>query len=153
MADNFKCLAMLLDSPLQSWGYMSRFDRRTSLSYPTRSGIIGMLCATMGIDRKDSASLGQFKKIKMTVFVFAQGGRLTDYHTVGGGWDKKNEKQNVVPKTDGSAGDPVQTYREYLEDSRFGVILQGGSVQIERMAEALKNPIWGKLWGETSLNG
>lgn len=151
MSQNIKCLAMLLDGPLQSWGYMSRFDRRTSLSYPTRSGLIGMLCAAMGIDRADVEGLEQFNSMKITVFIFAQGGRLTDYHTVGGGWDKKTHSQNIVPRTNGKpSDDAVITYREYLEDSKFGVILQDNLKQIEKIAEALKEPKWGIWFGRKS---
>lgn len=138
-------LSLFLDAPLQSWGYQSRFDRRTSLSYPTRSGIVGMLCAAMGIDRSDTHGLGQFSDLTVTVYVFSAPGRLMDFHTVGGGWDRKTDRQNIVPKADGSAGDTVLTHREFLQHAKFGVILQGDSPLLERIAVALQNPRWG-IW-------
>lgn len=42
-------LALLLDAPLQSWGFASRFERRTTALHPTKSGIIGLICAAMGL--------------------------------------------------------------------------------------------------------
>ena len=42
-------LALLLDGPLQSWGFSSRFQRRTTGLHPTKSGVIGMICAAMGL--------------------------------------------------------------------------------------------------------
>ena len=139
------CLSLLLDAPLQSWGYQSRFDRRTSLSYPTRSGIVGMLCAAMGIDRSDTHGLGQFSDLKVTVYVFSASGRLMDFHTVGGGWDKKTDPQNIVPRASGGVGDTVVTRREFLQHAKFGVILQGDSALLERIAGAVQNPRWG-IW-------
>jgi len=138
-------ISLLLDAPLQSWGYQSRFDRRTSLSYPTRSGIVGMLCAAMGVDRSDSPGLVQFRNLKMTVYVFSGCGRLMDFHTVGGGWDKKSHRQNIVPKADGSAPDTVVTRREFLQHAKFGVVLQGDIALLDRIAAALQNPRWG-IW-------
>lgn len=142
-------LSMLLDTPLQSWGYMSRFDKRTTLSYPTLSGIIGMLCASMGIDRKDVVALTMFDELQIRTYVLRYGSRLTDYHTVGGGWDKKVNPENVVPKAKDkpgcNTGDPVQTYREYLQDSCFGVVVTGQRQTITQLGAALENPKWG-IW-------
>jgi len=104
-----------------------------------------MLCAAMGIDRSDTQGLGQFSDLKVTVYVFSGPGRLMDFHTVGGGWDRKTGRQNIVPKADGSAGDTVVTHREFLQHAKFGVILQGDPVLLGRIAVALRNPRWG-IW-------
>lgn len=138
-------LALLLDAPLQSWGYQSKFDRRTSFSSPTRSGILGMLCAAMGVDRADSETLAEFADLEITVYTLQNNGRLTDFHTVGGGWNKKTHKRNIVPKADGGVGNTVVTRREYLQSSIFGVVLRGPRTQLEPIGEALQNPRWG-IW-------
>ena len=41
-------LALLLDAPLQSWGFASRFQRRTTGLHPTKSGVIGLICCRDG---------------------------------------------------------------------------------------------------------
>lgn len=150
MDNNDTFLALYLDAPLQSWGYQSRFDRRTSLSYPTRSGILGMICAAMGVDRSDTEGLQLFKPLILSVYTFKQGRRLVDFQTVGGGWDKKINPQCIVPKADGKAGQTVVSRREYLQHSRYGVILQVDKTLCQRIVMALTNPIWGIWLGRKS---
>lgn len=147
MSADIAYLALYLEAPLQSWGYQSKFDRRTTLSHPTRSGILGMVCAAMGINRADSARLAEFAELEITVYSFELHGRLTDFHTVGGGWDKRDVrgKRNIVSTADGKTGNTVITRREYLEDARFGAILCGPRKQLEEIAAALRNPQWG-VW-------
>jgi len=145
MDSHIQHLALLLDAPLQSWGYQSKFDRRTTLSFPTRSGVIGMICAAMGIDRGDSDALAKFADLQMTVYTLRIGNRLTDFHTVGGGWDKRRQSQNIVRTADGKTGNTVVTRREYLENSRFGVLLSGPTARLDAIAAALQNPRWG-IW-------
>lgn len=144
-------VALYFDAPLQSWGYQSRFDRRTSLSYPTRSGVMGMLCAAMGIDRGDTGGLKRFRQIGMTTYEFGQEPRMVDYHTVGGGYDRQNAPQNIPAIADsGKPGQTVQSYREYLQNARFGVVLEGTSHFIRQIAAALENPQWGIWLGRKS---
>lgn len=145
MRDKIDHLALYLDAPLQAWGYQSKFDRRTTLSFPTRSGILGMLCAAMGVDRAETAALGELRALEMTVITLQQQGRLVDFHTVGGGWNKKVHPGNIVRKADGKVGTTVLTQREYLESARFGAILSGNDEMIERVSAALCNPRWG-IW-------
>lgn len=147
-------LALYLDAPLQSWGYQSRFDRRTSLSFPTRSGVLGMICAARGIDRTDTEGLAEMNELRISVFAFEQHPRLMDFHTVGGGWDRKTDPMNVVPKAGDkpgrNSGATVVSRREYLQSSKFGVVVEGERSLIEDMAEALRNPTWGIWLGRKS---
>lgn len=128
------CLTLYLDAPLQSWGYQSRFELRTSYSLPTRSGITGMICAAMGIDRENETALGRFGKLKMIILMFQSSGRLTDFHTVGGGW-KKNA---------------TITKREYLQANKFGVLITGELNFLQEIENALRNPQWGIWLGRKS---
>lgn len=150
MIDSDAVLAFYLDSPLQSWGYQSRFDRRTSFSMPTRSGIIGMICAAMGIDRVDAGALEQFAAINLTCLALKQHVRLIDFHTIGGGWDKKIDSNNLIPKADGKPGKTKITRREYLQNSKFGVLIDGPEKILHEIAEAMKNPKWGIWFGRKS---
>jgi CRISPR system Cascade subunit CasD len=140
-----KILALYLDAPLQSWGYASQFDRRTSLGHPTRSGVLGMICAALGVDWSDVEGLNRLDGLSMTVLGFGGGARLTDFHTVGGGYDRKAEKQNIVRTAEGKIGKTMVTHREYLQDARFGVLLCGDDALLVEIAAALTNPRWG-LW-------
>jgi len=150
MNENKTYLALLLDAPLQSWGYQSKFDRRTSFSQPTRSGLLGLICAAMGIDRAESSRLAEFANLEITALTLHNNGRLTDFHTVGGGWDKKKNKRNIVPKANGSVNNTVVTRREYLQSSKFGIVICGPGNQLETIGEALRNPQWGIWLGRKS---
>ena len=146
-------LSLYLDGPMQSWGYMSKFDQRTSLAYPTKSGICGMICAAKGIDRSDKLKLAEIASLQMTVYVLSPPGRMKDFHTVGGGFDKGKslyEKQSIVKKADGATGNTVVTRREYLLDAKFAVVLYGKTNLLSEIETALRNPKWGIWLGRKS---
>ncbi|NWH05258.1 type I-E CRISPR-associated protein Cas5/CasD [Desulfobacter latus] len=144
------CLGLYLDAPMQSWGYQSRFDRRTSFSFPTKSGIIGMICAAMGVDRSSPNILQDLSILKMTMLMFQNNGRLTDFHTVGGGWDKKSNAGHIVKTAQDRVGSTVITRREYLQQSRYGVLIMGESLFLKKIADALYDPKWGIWLGRKS---
>lgn len=142
------CLALLLDGPMQSWGHTSRFERRTTALHPTRSGVLGLVAAALGIDKYgpgEPAQIARFEALRVTTVKLEKRNgrgqelpiqRLEDYHTVTG-------IRRASGKVDLEA--TVQTYRHYLLDARFGVLLEGPAVLLEEIAAALRNPKWG-LW-------
>ncbi len=109
-----------------------------------------MICAAMGIARGDAAALGEIDGVGMTVLTFRQRGRLMDFHTVGGGFNPKTERQWMVRKANRARPDTVVTRREYLQDSRFGVILRGDPDLLKKMADGLAHPRWGVWLGRKS---
>ena len=150
-------LALYLDGPMQSWGYMSKFDQRTSLAYPTKSGVTGMICAAMGIPKSDTAGLAEIAKLKMTVYVLAPPGRMKDFHTVGGGFDRDKslfEKQSIVRNAENKIPpydkQTRPTNREYLLDAKFAVIISGDSDFLAEIKSALQDPKWGIWLGRKS---
>ncbi len=142
------CLALLLDGPMQSWGHGSRFERRTTALHPTRSGVLGIIAAALGIDKyapDEEAQLARLDALCVTTVKFDKRGghgqelpiqRLEDYHTVTG-------IRRASGKVDKEA--TVQTYRHYLLDARFGVLVEGLPALLEEIAAALRNPRWG-VW-------
>lgn len=140
-----RVLAMYLDGPLQSWGYQSHFGRRTTLSHPTRSGILGMICAAMGIDRADVLGLRRLDPLRLTILCFSEVNQLVDFHTIGGGYDKKTQPQNISRTAEGKVGTTLPTYRFYLQDMKFGVLVGGEEPLLSEIAAALQNPRWG-IW-------
>jgi CRISPR system Cascade subunit CasD len=141
-----KHLLLYLDAPMQAWGYSSRFNRRTSASWPVKSGIIGMLCAAMGVERDDEPGIARLAALNMKVYTLKNSGlRLMDWHTVGGGYDE-SETGNYFDKKHGQSI-AVLTDREYLLDCKFGVVLSGEGAAVEQCAAALENPKWGVWFG------
>jgi len=123
-------LLLRLEGLMQSWGYRSRFDYRDTALEPTRSGVIGLICAAMGIARGEDIS--QFDAIRMGVRVDKPGRPERDFHTA----------LNVI-KADGRGTDTVVSYRDYLSDASFTVGLQSENKGLlEKIAEKLRNPEW-----------
>jgi len=146
------CLALLFDGPMQSWGHASRFERRTTALHPTRSGICGILAAALGIDKRspeEGVQLARFDALRFTTLKLDKLHRgwelpierLEDYHTVTG-------IRRASGKVDPDA--TVQTYRHYLLDARFGVLIEGPTALLEELAAALRNPRWGVWFGRKS---
>jgi len=158
-----EALAFYLDSPMQAWGVHSRFQRRETEAFPSKSGVLGMVAAALGVDKLDSDEhqrIAELAKLRFTAIRMATEGtpaqRLADFHTIGGGWypawqaDKKNltAKYSVPRKAgDGSPFGVVVTQRTYLNDARFIVVLEGDASLLAGIAEAIRNPIWGIWFG------
>lgn len=144
-------LALMLDGPLQSWGMSSRFQRRTTGMHPTKSGMIGMICAAMGLAKgsgEEGELLPRLQEMRMTSIAIprTRGSadlavlRLRDYHTVEG----------TRLASGGPNKNPVETEREYLLDARFGVIFEGSRELLERIETGLEDPVWGMWLGRKS---
>jgi CRISPR system Cascade subunit CasD len=150
-------VALLLDGPLQSWGFSSRFQRRTTGMHPTKSAVTGLLAAALGVDKRapgESAAIAALGKLRFTTITLPRPDpsepdgrpirRLEDYHTVEG-------TRRASGKIDEGT---VQTYRHYLLDARFGVILTVPSGWqwphgrgCEAITERLRDPVWGVWFG------
>jgi CRISPR system Cascade subunit CasD len=116
-----------------------------------------MIAAAMGIERGDNPALSRFNDMGMTTIILASkderennGARLIDFHTVGGGYDTKKERQHLPRKASGGTPATVVTHREYLQEARFGVLLSGPTELIENIDSALENPKWGIFLGRKS---
>lgn len=149
-------LAFLIDAPLQSWGVSSKFQRRETEGWPTKSALVGVLAAALGIDKNSSdeaEKLAPIAALSFSVFRWPKPApvtRLTDFHTIGGGYDKTNpaEKLHIPCKAgDGSPFGTVITRRTYLTDARFIALFQGNRATLERAAAALLDPVWGVWFG------
>jgi len=150
-------LILRLDGPMQAWGTHTFEDFRPSNLFPTRSGLLGLLGACLGIERCDHAGLEQLAaSVEFTVRVDRSALRpepdqhvskaavkLPDFHTV------LNAR-----KVDGSANkNPVVSRREYLFDAAFTVAVgerPGASVVLEEIADALRQPHFTPVLGRRS---
>lgn len=125
-------LALCLDAPMQSWGLRSRFQSRDTAHEPTKSGVIGLLAAALGIPRHDDRSVQRLAEARVGVRVEREGLVERDYHTV-----------NNVPNTEGVAHRTVVSHRYYLADAVFLVALQHPDRdELLRWHTALARPHW-----------
>ncbi|MFE7559961.1 type I-E CRISPR-associated protein Cas5/CasD [Kitasatospora sp. NPDC057500] len=76
-------LLIRLAGPLQSWGVRSRFAQRDTHSRPTKSGVIGLCAAALGLEREEP--LGELASVLFGVRADRPGTPVRDYQTVGGG--------------------------------------------------------------------
>ena len=155
-------LLLRLEGPLQAWGSNeAKFSIRRSSEVPTKSGVLGLLCAAMGIGRKEAGNqwLPVLCTLKMAVRVDRPGYVCWDYHTVGAKQKiRLASLKNVEPNPEkGYMIDPetlsyknfeyddrgLLTRREYLADASFLVALQNDdSALISRLDTSLLQPVW-----------
>ena len=148
-------LAFLLDGPLQSWGADSRYQHRDTESFPTKSGIIGLLSAALGIDKHaahEAERLAPYAALRLTVVRSPRSSsrrseRISDFHTVGGGYNSTIawQRQSISRRATGGPADTVITRRTYLSDASFIALLQGQRSVLERARDGLCDPKWG-VW-------
>ena len=154
-------LLLWLEAPLQSWGHDSKFGRRDTLNFPTKSGILGLVCSALGAGGAQAELLTEFAPLKQTVISFVRAEKassdalikrereplLRDFHMVGSGYDDKDPWASLlIPKTSEGkkavGGGAKMTYRYYLQDAAFAVLLEVPGTRVATIIEALKSPTW-----------
>jgi len=76
-------LVMRLYAPLSSWGTLAVGEDRPTVNYPTRSAILGLLGAALGIRRSETQKLKDLAdSIGMASKTYSEGTVLRDYHTI-----------------------------------------------------------------------
>ena len=145
------CLLIWLEAPLQSWGADSRFGRRGTLDFPTKSGVLGLLCCALGAGGEQKELLKEMGSLSQTVLSFRRSRErealLRDFQMVGSGYDDQNPWETLLipKKSDGKAavgGGSKITYRYYLQDAAFAAILEVPADKSQLFADALSNPCW-----------
>lgn len=148
-------LLLWLEGPLQSWGADSRYGARTTLPFPTRSGVLGLLCSATGRRGEQRDWLAHMASLGQTVRSYTRVHNdriykapiLVDFHMVGSGYDSDDPWQNLhTPKTS-EGKKPVgsgakMTYRHYLQDSAFACALEVPEDEAHQLLQALQQPVW-----------
>ena len=127
-------LLLRLAAPLQSWGVASKFDTRDTAREPTKSGVIGLLAAALGLGRSRTKELEDLNALRFGVRIDQPGTSLRDFHTA-----RLNEKDP-----------PFVTNRYYLADAVFLVGLEGVDNFLQEIATALQNPVFPIYLGRRS---
>ena len=94
-------VALNLEGALQSWGDSSRFRTRRTRAVPTKSGIVGLICAALGRSRDDDIT--DVAKLRLAVRTERPGTIIEDFHTAR---EYGAENSNL-------------SRRHYLSDARF----------------------------------
>lgn len=124
-------LLLRLAGPMQAWGADSRFDIRKTNREPTKSGVIGLLAAALGLRRDEP--LDALAALRMGVRVDREGVLLRDFHMAHG------------------AKSSYMTQRYYLCDALFLVgVFSEDEALMRRLEEAVRHPAFPLFLGRRS---
>lgn len=135
-------LLLRLTGPMQSWGTTSRFDQRDTGKEPSKSGVIGLIAAAMGIDRDEKwIVLEPLARLVMGVRHDRPGIPKRDYQTA----------QHIISADRSKIHETAVTTRDYLADAAFLVGLECEDRSLlKRIYTALQNPVWTLALGRKS---
>lgn len=130
-------LLLRLNAPLQTWGSESLYDNRNTDYYPTKSGVIGMIAAALGLQR--GASLEELNSVQFGIRIDCQGEYVTDFQIT----DMIDENGKHFNKN--------LSKRMYLSDATFLVGLASANQELlERIRNAVHNPKFAMFLGRKS---
>lgn len=120
-------------APLQSWGTQSDYSIRDTGRDPSKSGIIGLLCAALG--RPRDAELHDLAGLRMGVRVDQEGIVWREWQTA---LRAPGENANI-------------SRRYYLSDAAFLVGLESEDLAwLTKLHRALREPVWHLFLGRKS---
>jgi len=146
-------LILRLAGPMQAWGQPTFEGTRPVAAFPTRSGLLGLLGACLGIRREDKSGLQRLAdSVRFAVRCDERTvndrplkpSKLTDYHTVQGA--RENYRGLKSHET-------IQTWREYLCDAEFTVVVwctENASIALEELADKSRKPVFTPYLGRRS---
>lgn len=121
-------LLIQLAGPMQSWGVTSAYEVRDSAREPSKSGVIGLLCAALGRPRTEPVA--DLSALRLGVRADREGRLAVDYQT----W------QAITPR--GKMLDRGTSLRHYLADAVFLAGIEGPGDVLAGLQEALRRPRW-----------
>ncbi len=135
-----------LYGPLQAWGEAAPGEVRQTADHPTKSGVLGLVGAALGLARDDDAAHQALDQgLNFAVRVDRLGRRLTDYHTVQAppkGKLKHQTRRDQLTWTRRSDLETLLSRRDYLLDACFTVALSTttATIDLQNLANALTRP-------------
>jgi len=147
-----RCLVLRLAGPVQSWGGTSMFNRRDTLTEPTKSGLIGLLAAAQGRRRTDP--IEDLLQLTFGVRTDQPGTLLRDYHTVSDYRHRPLPSAAVTAKGLQKPTSPAKythvTERFYLQDAVFVVAVAAPETVLTTLAAAVRAPAFPLALGRRS---
>ncbi|MEW5058250.1 MAG: type I-E CRISPR-associated protein Cas5/CasD [Cycloclasticus sp.] len=126
---------------MSAYGLQTFDVQRRVNNFPTRSAIIGMLGAALGVNREDHSQIYSLsKKLQIAVQVNQTGVKIVDYHTV------QNFRSPIGKIQKGTK----PTYREYWCDSEHSFALTADEGTIRELVTAVKKPVYTLFQGRKS---
>ncbi len=148
-------LIFCLYGPLAAWGDIAVGEYRPSFAHPSKSAIVGLLAAALGIRRDDAERQKALaESCSLAVRVDAMGTLLRDYHTT----QVPPAKRGITHCTRRSelAGNDLNTIlssRDYRCDAVYTVVIEvreGAAYTVRELADALAKPVFTLYLGRKS---
>lgn len=137
-------MLLRIESPLQAWAY-GKYTLTRTRRFPTKSGIIGLLLACMGVRREDAADrITELRPLLMGVRADRPGSITEDFHTT-----ETGDRAILRGKGEGEPRDIV--YRELIADASFLVALSGPVDLLRKLEVAVKDPVFPPYFGRRAF--
>lgn len=148
-------LLLRLYGPLASWGEIAVGESRHSAVHPSRSALLGLLGAALGIERADeSGQRALIDGYRFGVKLECAGTPMRDYHTVQVGVPpRKFRFRSRRQELSADKVDTILSAREYRCDSLALVAVEAlpnAPVDLDALAQALREPRFSLYLGRKS---
>ena len=151
-------LVFQLYGPMAAWGDIAVGEYRPSFAHPSKSAVVGLLAAAMGIRRdEEDRQRDLVDACLFAVRVDGMGVLLRDYHTIqvpssGTGRNRRTFCTRKAELADSDLNTILST-RDYRCDACYTIAISvrdDSSFNIARIAEALRKPVFNLYLGRKS---
>ncbi|WP_270232795.1 type I-E CRISPR-associated protein Cas5/CasD [Clostridium fessum] len=148
-------LDLYFEAPMQSWGVQEAwYKTRRTESSPTKTALTGMIGRCMGIDLEDTEEL---QKISNSFNIVEsehtsipapkrmqddQNIYLMDYVKAGLAKGFKTGDGKIKKNSDGSLNPCQQLQKDYLEDTKIIITIEGTYDDLIKIRHAFFHPVW-----------
>lgn len=155
---NMEFLVFHLHGPMASFGEIAVGEYRPSSAHPTKSAIMGLVAAALGIQRGDEEGQAElFRNFGYGVFVLHEGVLLRDYHTIQTPTASSLKKQPAFTRRDElnreqAAIKTILSSRDYRQGAWYRVVLwkRSGSMELAKLRDSLEKPKYTLYLGRKS---
>lgn len=149
-------LVFHLYGPLSSFGDTAVGEYRPVLGHPSKSGVIGLIAASLGISRDHEDEIMELSNdLKYAVLILSSGELMRDYHTIQVPSSSSLKKYPAVTRRDELNRKDVNTilsFRDYRMDGYYRVAVwsRSGRFELKSIEEGLSRPRYTPYLGRKS---
>lgn len=148
-------LDLFFEAPMQSWGAKEAwYKTRRTESSPTKTALTGMIGRCMGVELEDTEMLDEISSSFRIVdsehtYIPApkrmqddQNIYIGDYIEAGLVNGFKTGSSGVKKTSDGSLNSCQQLHKDYLEDTKIVITIEGTFEDLTKIRHAFLHPVW-----------